>query len=308
MIFALSNRKSDVGETTLALDPVVRWTRQRFWVGVLDADRKGENENCCLDWFKQRAKEGLTRRFLVIGVDPGAPRLEALEIAWIVGHVVTHGPPRFTVRTHSVLLVSDVALTPFQPSPSGEGEPVEIRKLLKKARIFRPDIHPGFILNRYGPRALTAREWAKARATQDPPTPCARVGRHTAFAHAASSGQLLSGSDEDGHAARADDRTRCRNHERRAVTAYHRRSAFAVSQRDPQVRSRNSEHRAVESVAKTQRFTARLPIDVTPELRSRFKVTAFQRRQMVAEMPRKQIAREFPKTQGDGADVRTHRG
>jgi hypothetical protein len=45
-------------------------------------------------------------------------------------------------------------------------------------------------------------------------------------------------------------------------------------------------------------FTARLTIDVTPELRARIKITAFQRGQTVADMLRDLFAREFPATDG----------
>ena len=45
-------------------------------------------------------------------------------------------------------------------------------------------------------------------------------------------------------------------------------------------------------------FTARLTIDVTPELRGRIKITAFQRGQTVADMLRDLLAREFPATDG----------
>lgn len=46
-------------------------------------------------------------------------------------------------------------------------------------------------------------------------------------------------------------------------------------------------------------FTARLTIDVTPALRGRIKVTAFQRGQTMADMLRDLLAREFPETIGD---------
>lgn len=47
-------------------------------------------------------------------------------------------------------------------------------------------------------------------------------------------------------------------------------------------------------------FTARLTIDVTPELRARIKITAFQRGTTVADMLRELLTREFPPTtQGD---------
>jgi hypothetical protein len=45
---------------------------------------------------------------------------------------------------------------------------------------------------------------------------------------------------------------------------------------------------------KTDLFTARLTIDVTPELRGRIKVAAFQRGITVADMLRELLTREFP--------------
>ena len=46
-------------------------------------------------------------------------------------------------------------------------------------------------------------------------------------------------------------------------------------------------------------FTARLTIDVTPELRGRIKIAAFRRGVTVADMLRDLFVREFPPTQGD---------
>jgi len=46
-------------------------------------------------------------------------------------------------------------------------------------------------------------------------------------------------------------------------------------------------------------FTARLTIDVTPELRGRIKVVAFQHGLTVADMLRELLAREFPNKAGD---------
>ncbi|MDH0367168.1 MULTISPECIES: hypothetical protein [Hyphomicrobiales] len=46
-------------------------------------------------------------------------------------------------------------------------------------------------------------------------------------------------------------------------------------------------------------FTARLTINVTPELRGRIKIAAFRRGVTVADMLRDLFAREFPPTQGD---------
>lgn len=46
-------------------------------------------------------------------------------------------------------------------------------------------------------------------------------------------------------------------------------------------------------------FTARLTIDVTPEVRRRLKLAALQRGLTVADMLRALFEREFPKGQGD---------
>jgi hypothetical protein len=45
-------------------------------------------------------------------------------------------------------------------------------------------------------------------------------------------------------------------------------------------------------------FTARLTVDITPELRGRIKIVAFQRGVTVADMLRALLEREFPPTDG----------
>lgn len=57
--------------------------------------------------------------------------------------------------------------------------------------------------------------------------------------------------------------------------------------------------RMPEKPASSNRFTARLTIDVTPALRGRLKVAAFQRGITVADMLRALLAREFPDNPGD---------
>ncbi|MDH7789016.1 hypothetical protein QBD01_005067 [Ochrobactrum sp. 19YEA23] len=49
----------------------------------------------------------------------------------------------------------------------------------------------------------------------------------------------------------------------------------------------------------TEASTARLTIDITPELRGRIKVAAFRRGVTVAVMLRELLVREFPPTEGD---------
>jgi len=72
---------------------------------------------------------------------------------------------------------------------------------------------------------------------------------------------------------------------------------FAARPADPEqwIKTAENPTRASDPTA----YTARLTIDVTPELRGRIKIAAFGRGITVAEMLRELLAREFPPTPGD---------
>jgi hypothetical protein len=55
----------------------------------------------------------------------------------------------------------------------------------------------------------------------------------------------------------------------------------------------------VAAAARRVVYTARLTIDVTPELRGRIKIVAFRRGVTVADMLRELLEREFPAKEGD---------
>ncbi|MAW88270.1 MAG: hypothetical protein CMJ42_17265 [Phyllobacteriaceae bacterium] len=56
---------------------------------------------------------------------------------------------------------------------------------------------------------------------------------------------------------------------------------------------------ASQAEAKRPDYSARLTIDITPELRGRIKIAAFERGVTVADMLRDLLAREFPGSEGD---------
>jgi hypothetical protein len=84
------------------------------------------------------------------------------------------------------------------------------------------------------------------------------------------------------------------------MTARNQKRAFAERPSDPDTWVRTPELRPSNG-AKADLFTARLTIDVTPELRGRIKVAAFQRGVTVADMLRDLLSREFPENGGDVA-------
>ncbi|WP_292044383.1 MULTISPECIES: hypothetical protein [unclassified Brevundimonas] len=73
---------------------------------------------------------------------------------------------------------------------------------------------------------------------------------------------------------------------------------FAARPADPESWIKASDSPAVRATDGAA-FTARLTIDITPDLRGRIKIVAFQRGVTVAEMLRELLAREFPATEGD---------
>ena len=75
------------------------------------------------------------------------------------------------------------------------------------------------------------------------------------------------------------------------------RRGFAARPADPEHWIKAAEVPARDGNATA--FTARLTIDVTPELRGRIKIAAFRSGVTVADMLRDLLAREFPTTEGD---------
>ncbi|WBU64844.1 hypothetical protein [Paracoccus aerodenitrificans] len=76
------------------------------------------------------------------------------------------------------------------------------------------------------------------------------------------------------------------------------KSGFASRPGNPDSWVRANDAPATSKTA-TEAFTARLTIDITPELRGRIKVAAFRRGVTVAVMLRELLVREFPLAEGD---------
>lgn len=76
------------------------------------------------------------------------------------------------------------------------------------------------------------------------------------------------------------------------------RRSFAARPADPESWVKSAERTSPQR-AESSAFTARLTIDVTPELRGRIKIAAFGRGITVADMLRALLEREFPPDLGE---------
>lgn len=195
MIVALLNQKGGVGKTTLSLHLAGEFAAHGARVLLIDADPQGS----ALDWAERRAREGLTRRFGVVGLARESLHREAAALAQDADHVVIDGPPRVTGIARSALLAADLVLIPVQPSPLDGWASAEMLRLLDEARVFRPELRARFVLNRCAARTVIARDTAAALADQQPPMLPSRIGQRVAFADAASTGRLV----DEAHGAEA---------------------------------------------------------------------------------------------------------
>ena len=81
------------------------------------------------------------------------------------------------------------------------------------------------------------------------------------------------------------------------MSARDRNGGFAARPRDAESWVKTPDPHSSANVA-GDIYTARLTVDITPALRGRIKITAFQRGITVADMLRALLAREFPDTDG----------
>ena len=82
------------------------------------------------------------------------------------------------------------------------------------------------------------------------------------------------------------------------MTERSQKRAFAARPADPETWVKASDPQLLRG-GDASAFTARLTIDVTPDMRGRIKIAAFQRGVTVADMLRELLAREFPPAEGD---------
>ena len=81
------------------------------------------------------------------------------------------------------------------------------------------------------------------------------------------------------------------------MTARRPNAGFASRPRDAESWVKSAERAATPTPA-SDLYTARLTVDITPTLRGRIKIAAFQRGETVADMLRALLAREFPDSDG----------
>ena len=138
----------------------------------------------------------------MVGLPRETLHLEAPEIARTVNCVVIDGPPRVTALARSALLAADVVLIPVQPSAYDVWASMEMIQLVGEARVFRPVLKAGFVVNRRVAATVIGREARAALADHGIPALHAEIHQRIVFADSVAAGRLAAELDPDGAAAR----------------------------------------------------------------------------------------------------------
>jgi chromosome partitioning protein len=236
-------------------------------------DRRGP-AGSALDWSQQRSREGLPRLFGVVGLARDTLHREAPELA-AMPITSSSTARRVAGLMRSALLAADLVLIPVQPSPLDGWASAEMLALLRKRASTAPSLSPASCstaARAHRPRPRDGRDAGRSRSAGL----AATIGQRIVFAAAAQTGRLAAELDDaTSPPARSRRSPRTRPSSARRERTMSERPPVAASPPGRPIPINGSRLLKARRAHPTPGFTARLTIDVTPELRGRIKIAAF---------------------------------
>ena len=148
-IIAVVGNKGGAGKTTLSVNLAAGLAKQAS-IAVLDADPQGAS----LQWRETADMQDS------LSVFPANEHLQAhaAELAREFDYVVVDCPPSVHApQTISILVVSDLALIPVQPSPVDLWATVHIERAIAEARVSNPALRSLLVINQLETRTIRSR-------------------------------------------------------------------------------------------------------------------------------------------------------
>ena len=195
MIIALVHQKGGVGKTTLSINIAGTLAKKGKKVLYVDADPQGS----ALDWAEARQEPSL---FSMVGLPKAVIHKEVGNLSKDYDYVIIDGPPRVSDVTKSILLASDVALIPIQPSPYDVWAAKEVIDIIKEATVYNEKLKIAFAINRKIVNTAIGRDVVEALSEYDVRVLKAGVGQRVIFAESATSGRIVSEVDENSPASK----------------------------------------------------------------------------------------------------------
>lgn len=195
MIIAFIHQKGGVGKTTLSINVAGTLAKREKRVLYVDADPQGS----ALDWAEARQEASL---FTMVGLPKAVIHKEIGNLSRDYDYVIIDGPPRVSDVTKSILLASDVAIIPIQPSPYDVWAAKEVIDIIKEAAVYNENIKIAFAINRKIVNTAIGRDVVDALSEYQIDVLQATVGQRVIFAESASAGKIVSEIDENTPAAK----------------------------------------------------------------------------------------------------------
>lgn len=184
MIISFLNQKGGVGKTTLAINVGGELSRRGKRVLMIDADP----QESALDWAS--AREGAPA-FPVVGQPRPTIHREIEQLRKGYNFVIIDGPPRVTELAQSIIMASDLAIIPVQPSPYDLWAAEEVVRLLKEYAILKPDLVAAFAVNRKIVNSAIGRDVAEGLEAHGLHVFETQICQRVIFAESAANGKLV---------------------------------------------------------------------------------------------------------------------
>jgi chromosome partitioning protein len=158
MIYTIGGIKGGTGKTTIATNFVVWLAKQGKDVLLVDADEQESATD--FTSFREHTLNGETL-YTAIKLTGDQLRTQLLKLRTKYEHIVIDSGGRDTVSQRAALVVSDVALIPFQPRSFDFWTITKVQNLIAEIRTVRPELRVMVFINRADIRSSENRDTAE---------------------------------------------------------------------------------------------------------------------------------------------------
>jgi chromosome partitioning protein len=141
-IFGIINQKGGVGKTTLALNIAAALAVDGSKVLLIDADKQGTAS----DWSALRGDAGTP--FRIVGMARENMARDAITLSADYDYTVIDAPPHDGAITRSVVIASDVAVIPIEPSGFSTWAADKTISQVREAMLIKPSLKCGIVVSR----------------------------------------------------------------------------------------------------------------------------------------------------------------
>lgn len=189
------HQKGGVGKTTLSINLAGALASDGHKVLYVDADPQGS----ALDWSEAREGEPL---FSMVGMPKPILHKELPGLSAGYDFVIVDGPPRVSGVTRSILIASDLALIPVQPSPYDVWAANEVLEIIQEATTYNDNLKTAFVINRKIVNTAIGRDVLGALADFKTTVLDSTIHQRVVFAESAASGKCVFEMDSKSAAAK----------------------------------------------------------------------------------------------------------